>query len=561
MRTTRWALSPLFAAAGVLLLARSPAARQLVPALGLFTGALGPVLLAIAVAVSLVRWKGWPRLPVPSSAALFLTTALVAGSVGIHHVSRLGPTGDEVRYLLTAQSLWREGDLDLRDNFLRGDYREYVPQLRREPGIRGKEGTRVPLHRPGLALLAAPAYALGGRAACMVLLSLLLAGLGLVVRRLAREATGDEGAALLAWAAAVGPPAFYYAAFLYPEVPAALSVALAVAWARPGASVSQGLVAALAASCLPWLHPRLALAAAALGVIAVVRLSGRARIAFVTAATAMAAAHLAFNRIVYRDWVPLRAYHATLGRVPAEQAIAGLLLDPSFGLLVYAPIFLLALAGGFVLLRRRDPDRFAWLLLAFALLAPVATFRHWWGGYSPPARLVTALVPVLAVLVAVRFAEHGPKRRGLARGAATLVALGAALALFTFADPGRRLMVQGHGSEPRVWAALAGQVSLARYLPRMAKAADPEAATPEAPADEKRVAVVWGVALGLLLALDRLAARSDRADRAFGVLACSLALTLTLAVDHWARRERPSPAALPSGGAEEAEEASEDAGP
>ena len=62
-----------------------------------------------------------------------------------------------------------------------------------------------------------------------MLLAALLSTLALVVRRLAREATGDDGAALLAWAAALGPPALYYAAFLYPEVPAALCVALALA--------------------------------------------------------------------------------------------------------------------------------------------------------------------------------------------------------------------------------------------------------------------------------------------------------------------------------------------
>ena len=36
-------------------------------------------------------------------------------------------SGDEPHYLLMAQSLWREGDLDLRDNYAREDWREYTP--------------------------------------------------------------------------------------------------------------------------------------------------------------------------------------------------------------------------------------------------------------------------------------------------------------------------------------------------------------------------------------------------------------------------------------------------
>jgi len=538
---------PLLLAVSVWLLARVEAARGLVPALGLFTGPLGLALLGLGLAAGVARFRrgaaGWALKP--SLAVLFVVAFLLAAGLGLHHVSRLAPTGDEIRYLIVAQSLWRDGDIDLRDNFDRGDYREYVPELRRPLGIRGRKGPLLPLHRPGLPALVAPAYALAGRIGCAVLLAALLSALGLVVRRLALRATRDEAAAFVAWASVVGSPALSFAAFLYPEVPAALCVALALSLIAPDATAGRAAAAALAVSFLPWLHPRLALGAVALGAVALVRLRGRSRIAFTVCAAAMAAGFVLFNKSVYGAWVPMRAYKGTLGRAPVEQALTGLLLDPSFGLLVYAPVFVLALAGLVSVVLGRKREGFVPALLLAALVAPVARFGHWYGGFSAPARLVTAAVPLLAVLAALRYAEHGPSRRGLARWAVPLLAAGLALTLFLFAAPERKLHVQGRDSEPRAWSALAGDVSLARYLPRMARPADPEAPTPDAPAAEKRVAIVWGVALLGLLALDRLAARSDRVDRAFrGVtLPAGLFLLLSLAVDGWARQgEMPTSA-------------------
>lgn len=550
-------LRPLAPALATVLLARSDAARELLPALGLFAGPLGLVLLALGLTAGIAQAVAW-RPPSPSPALLFASSFVLAAALGVHHVSRLPPTGDEIRYLLVAQSLWRDGDIDLRDNFERGDFREYVPELRRRLGIRGRKGPLVPLHRPGLPALVAPAYAVAGRAGCAVLLAALLAALGLVVRRLALRATGDERGALVAWAASVGPPALFFGAFLYPEVPAALAVGLALLAIEPAAGALRATGAALAVSALPWLHPRLGMGAGALGLLGLAVLKGRARAAFVVTAASMAAAYLAFNESTYGAWLPTRAYRGTVGRARPEEVAAGLLLDPSFGLLTYAPVFLLAAAAAPALLRRGGSWRLGVPLVLAALLLPVLTFGHWYGGFSPPARLVTSCVPLLAVLLSLRLAEPGAAGRGLARWAVPLLGLGFALAGFAFARPEDRLHVQGRHSEPRLWAALAGEVPLTRYLPRMARPADPAAAMPEAPADEKRVAFVWSATLVALLALDRAAARSDRVDRAFRGLTLPLGLfvLLSLAVDGWARRDGTTPPTPPGvedeDGAEEA---------
>ena len=83
---------------------------------------------------------------------------------GKRFATRLRATGDEPHYLLMAQSLWREGDLDLRDNFERRDYLEYTPgPVTTHYGTPRRDGRPFPAHSPGLPFALAPLYAIGGR--------------------------------------------------------------------------------------------------------------------------------------------------------------------------------------------------------------------------------------------------------------------------------------------------------------------------------------------------------------------------------------------------------------
>jgi hypothetical protein len=536
------ALSPLGVAAVVLAAARVAAARSLVPGLGVFTGAPGAALLVLAALVSLGRLvRRRPRLPALPPWALFAAAAVLASAVALRYVRAAGPSGDEIDYLMMAQSVWREGDLDLRDNFARGDYREYMGGYGRMPGgTRRADGRSYPTHSAGLSVLLAPAYALGGRRGCVVLLALVAAGLGLLVRDLARRSGADESSALLGWAATVGPPVLYYSAFLYTEVPAAFAIALALRLllVSPGPWAAAG--AALALSALPWLHVRMTLAAAALGAFAAVSLRGRARVAFLATAAAMAAAYAGYQYSVFHTLSPYARY---AGRMPIPMArstplrtLFGLFLDGAYGLLPYAPVFLIALAGLPLLLRSGRRDRWALLAAGLGVLLPVLGWRNWWG-FSPPARFTIPLVPVLAIAAAARLgAAPG---RGLARWRWVLAAAGIGLALLMFAKPRAMGMINGREGRSQVFELVAGDVALSRYFPYPSSRAGSTAPPWEPPASEARVMAVWVAALAALLVLDRLAWSRDRVDRWFRGIALPvlLFLALSVAVDGWARHD------------------------
>jgi hypothetical protein len=81
--------------------------------------------------------------------------------------------------------------------------------------------------------------------------------------------------------------------------------------------------------------------------------------------------------------------------------LGGLLLDQEYGLLPYAPIFLVALTGLIILARRRRALFVSIATVAGAYLAsivlPTVNTAGWTGGWSPPARFLVPVVPVVAI--------------------------------------------------------------------------------------------------------------------------------------------------------------------
>ena len=519
LRALAWPLAAVAAA-------HVPAAGAALPALAVARGPIGWIALAIACAVAVRRGlAGSSRVPtlVPGPRVLFAAAALLYVAMGLWYASRLRVSGDEPHYLLMAQSLWREGDLDLADNLAREDWRENTPgPVRPHFGAPRADGRPFPAHSPGLPLVLAPVYAAGGRLLCVVVLALSGAGVTVVAWRLAAQAGGTGEGAFVAWLAALGPPVAFYSFHVYTEVPSALAAGGALALLLGPGSVASAASAALLAAALPWLHVKMIAAAAALGMVAAIRLRGRPLAVFCAVATVCAGGYLAYYYVIFGTASPLAIY----GGLPAGQrgspvrALVGLLLDRSYGLLWHAPVFLIALAGLSEAWRRR-----LWphALLAVAALAPVLWWRMWWGGQCPPARFLVPLVPLLAVCAGLR----SDPVRGLARWRWVLAGLGLAVAVFAAARPGDLLLLNRGDRPTRLWAALSGDADVGRYLPSLVTSGP----------DEDRVAVVWVAALAALLALDALARRVPRADRLFAGTGLPVLLLLAAGagIDHWAR--------------------------
>ena len=542
MRGLGWRRVAAEGVLGVLLplgLTRIEPLVERIPSLGLLRGPAALVLVAVAAGLVAARvltrrQPGWAAALARAPAWLLLVSAgtLYAG-IGLRYAGGLQVSGDEPHYLVMAQSLWRDHDLDLRDEYDGEEWAEFAPgPLRPHWGAPRADGRPFPAHSPGLPLLLAPAYAALGREGCVLLMALVAAAAALVCRQLAFQLTRDAQAALAAWFCALGPPLFFYSFHLYTEAPSALALggSLLLLLGRPG--LAGAALAALLAAALPWLHVKMIPAAAALGLIALLRLRGPALAGFLLVAGAAASSFALYYWHVFGVASPLSLY----GGVPADarvlswRSLAGLFLDRSFGLLPIAPVFLLALAGLPDALRRRE----AWphALVGLAVLAPLVSWRMWWGGQCPPARFLVPMLPFLVVAVALRLAQG---RAGLARWWPGLLVMGAVLSAVSVADPAARLLLNRGNRPTRLWAALSEGVSIGDYLPTLTHASERDA----------RLALVWIVAFGILLVLDRLADRRPRVDRAFSSFAVAVAGLLLLGAVIDLGVGRPAPAPLP----------------
>jgi hypothetical protein len=494
------------------------------PSLGLLRGPGTFVLVAVGALLALLRVleSRRPEWTVALARApvwlLLLAAGILYAGVGLRHAAGLQVSGDEPHYLVMAQSLWRDHDLDLRDEYDGEDWAEFVPgPLRPHWGAPRADGRPFPAHSPGLPLLLAPAYAALGREGGVLLMALVAAAAGLVSRRLALQLTGDEAISSAAWLAASGPPLFFYSFHLYTEAPSALAAggSLALLLGTPG--TAGAALAALCAAALPWLHVKMIPAAAALGLVALARLRGRPRAGFLAVAGLAAGSFSLYYASLFGVPSPLALY----GGVPADvrvlswRSLPGLFLDRSFGLLPIAPAFLLALAGVPGVLRRRE----AWphALLGLAVLAPVLSWRMWWGGQCPPARFLVPMLPFLVAALALRLERS---RAGLARWWPSLVLTGAVLSIVAVAEPAARVLLNRGNRPTRLWEALSGAVPIGDYLPTLTHASERDA----------RLALVWLVALAILLALDRLAQVRASLDRAFSSFAAVVIAGLLLGV-------------------------------
>jgi hypothetical protein len=446
----------------------------------------GPPLLALALAgVAVVASRSplrpprWLLLP-----AVFLVYTLVAGRTQL----QVGPQGDEPHYLMVAESLLRDGDLSLEKDYAEQRYTAFhdaplAPHYR----VRGRGGAIYSLHAVGLSVLILPAYALAGYVGASVFMALLAALLAHEVREWVRGLSGKDGLAEAAgWAFALSPPLIHYAGLVFTEVPAALALAFALRRAREerlgrGAALAIGLAVAV----LPWLNIRYAPLSALLLFHAMWRHRDRRTAAALAVAPLVSAAGLmVYHEVLYGFLDPRRVYgrRPELALSTLREGLPGLLLDQEFGLLVYAPVFALAVPGLVFLWRRDRRQGVVVLALILVTLLTAGTWHMWRGGFNPPARLLVPVIPALAAAVAMAW-----DRRGLTAGAALLVGWSLWTGLTGAWEP--CLVHRDRDGTARLFRERSGAREWTGLLPGYVLE-DPE---------RNRLAVVWAVALTLAL--------------------------------------------------------------
>jgi hypothetical protein len=261
--------------------------------------------------------------------------------------------------------------------------------------------------------------------------------------------------------------------------------------------------------------------AAALGAVYVGRALRDAKPARAIAAFALlpavgAAAWFGYYDAIYGRFNPSVAYgHYTqmsVGRVPT--GVLGLLVDQQYGLLVYAPVLGVGLAGLAALARRAPRLALEWCAVVVPYTIVTAMYHMWWGGFSSPARFIGCTLLLFALPLAAAWAS--------ARNAATKtlqsIALGVSAgiaAMLLVAERGSFVFNVRDVASP--WLAWASQMAdLTRAVPSLFR---------HGPATASLEAAAWSAAVVAAWLGSRLAVRAWRLTAGASALLTMIALS------------------------------------
>src|SRR5215217_3425923 len=286
-----------------------------------------------------------------------LLFGVYAATLGLDAFGRSDYGGDEPHYLLAADSLVHDGDVDVLDEFAARRYADFYPYELDRHG-RETEGRLNEPHGVGFPLLIAPAFALGGAKAVELFLGAVAALALALAYRIALRVVPDPWALGAALAAGLSAPLVAYGTAVYPELAAAAALAGAALLAlRLDERISRrdAFACSLLIGMLPWLGTKFVPAGVVIGAFAV-RSVWRARrrtlaVGAVELSLFSVALYVAMNEAIYGGPTPYAAdvpgESATDASFPGgylERAyrLVALFLDREYGLLRWAPVFPLA---------------------------------------------------------------------------------------------------------------------------------------------------------------------------------------------------------------------------
>ena len=377
------------------------------------------------------------RKPVALTAALF---AVYAIALGTHATPDSRLTAAEAHVLLTSESVVRDRDLDLRDQYEHRSWSSFYGGELHPTASADKAGRILEPQGIGLPLLLAPAYDAAGATGARLLMALLMAIAFACAAALARRAVPDPWATATALVLGLSPPVVAAATALRPEVPAAVALAGAGVLAlrvRDDPRATPAFWAAVLLALVPWMGITGVLAGAVVALAMARwlrrRRRGLAGFAALEVVVTSGVVFITINDKLFGGLTPYAGRAApgpatglhdvgdALGRIPRVFELAG-------DTLRWAPFAVLALVGAWVLIRAHRErlaavvgdhvnvevvGLFAALVIGAQLVEGAILAPHLHGAWFPTRFLVPAL-PFVAVPAAWGLRRHPRIGAGLA---------------------------------------------------------------------------------------------------------------------------------------------------
>jgi hypothetical protein len=289
-----------------------------------------------------------------------LLFGVYAATLGLDSFAGSDYGGDEPHYLLAAESIVEDGNVDVLDEYEARSYADFYPHELDRHGEE-TEGRLNEPHGVGFPLLIAPAYAVGGVKGVELFLAALAALAMALAYRLALRVAPDPWAVGAALAVGLSPPLVAYGSAVYPELAAAAALSGAALCAlRLDERITRrdAFLCFVLLGSLPWLGTKFVPAGLVIGAFAVRSLWRARRRTLAVGAVELSlfsvAIYVAINEAVYGGPTPYAADRA--GETATDASFPGgyldrayrlvaLFLDRNYGLLRWAPVFVLGFVG------------------------------------------------------------------------------------------------------------------------------------------------------------------------------------------------------------------------
>lgn len=350
-------------------------------------------------------------------AAAVALAAVLAGLLLVRWHDPQPLSGDEPHYLIVSNSLWLDGDADVKNDYLDRRFLLYYlnpldPHV--NPGIFNIDSPHwYSQHGVGLSAVLVPAVMVGRVRGADIEMAALATGVLLLTFLWVRRFTGGLWLPTIG-AAAIGVSPFFLGldGRIFPDLTTAALLLgclliLELPRKRPWQLSMLGVLVALS----PWFHFKNAIAFATVGAIALVQVArsttgvDRARRLLLLTAP-IATSLIGYELIVhawYGSWLPTRMFPASAHAFALSEwrGLAAASFDSARGLLTNNPALLLILLGLPIWMRRwQGPFRRLGLIVVPTILLQ-ATFNDWSGGFSPAGRYALQFTPALAPAVAL----------------------------------------------------------------------------------------------------------------------------------------------------------------
>jgi hypothetical protein len=322
------------------------------------------------------------------------------------------PAGDEPHYLIISEALARYHSLDVQRVYDNRDYAPFFPGPIEPHTAPGPSGRLLPLHSVGGPVLWLIPFVLWGRAGALAFMvgvsSLIVANVYWFSRQLG---VNRCTAFVVGLGLGLGSPVLTYSSMSFVEPIGALGCIHALRLLHTPRLRARDLVlVSTILGALPWVHSRFLLFPPVFLGLLLLRLrreegwTRRAACALVPAVVLFLGLEL-YHLAVWQT-LGLAPNQTNAGAVPFQldpvPALAGIAVDRGAGFIPNFPIFLLVLPGIlFAASRTWRPlhVHVAAAVVPYTLI--VCSFPAWPGAWSPPARFMAVVLPMLAGYIAV----------------------------------------------------------------------------------------------------------------------------------------------------------------